>query len=853
MGCLDVTKSLERTVASWFALVTLISISLGFLTFRSLAESSNDVRWVEHTHDVLRLLERAGSLLGEAESSVRGFVITGKDPILEPFERDLPRIEAALKELERETADNPLQQQRLAELRPVVASKIDLQERTILTRREGGIEAVLAMTKGESGVNLMERIREMIEQISNEEQTLLGSRREAAWTSRKWSILSLILGAVANLTILGVVFLQVDRETTRRGRTEGRLAVQHSAMTILSDSVSLDEAIPRLLRAIGENLDVDVTECWLLDKEAAVLRLADYWAKSARFDVMFAKPSHGWTFPKGTGLPGRIWASGEPAWIDDLARDPDFSRAEIAAKVGLRHGFGFPISNRRGLIGVVTLLAGRRQPADQALLKVMATLGEQVGQFVERREREAALVESEARFRTLADGAPIMIWLGEASGGRSWFSRGWLDFSGRPTETESGTGWSEHVHPDDFHQLLKTERAAIESNTAYQVEYRLLRADGVHRWIVERGVPRSVEGDGFVGFIGSCLDVTEIRQAREVAEAASRAKSEFLANMSHEIRTPMNGILGMTELALETSLTDLQREYLGLVKSSADALLTVINDILDFSKIEAGKLDLEHVPFGLRISLEDTVRTLAQRAHSKDLELACRIAPEVPDDLVGDPGRLRQVLVNLVGNAIKFTDRGEVVVSVEVEPHDEVGKGEVGLRFSVADTGIGIPESKRETIFEPFEQADGSTTRRYGGTGLGLTISSKLVDLMGGRIWVEGKVGQGSTFHFTAIFDRGTGKPLPGRMDGDDPMKGLRILVVDDNHTNRRILEEVLTNWGARPSTAVDGISALESLRVSAAEGCPFALALIDGMMPGMDGFELASRIGASGVSRSPS
>ena len=302
----------------------------------------------------------------------------------------------------------------------------------------------------------------------------------------------------------------------------------------------------------------------------------------------------------------------------------------------------------------------------------------------------------------------------------------------------------------------------------------------------------------------------------------------------------MNGIIGMTELALETSLTTLQREYLGLVKSSAESLLTVINDILDFSKIEAGKLDLEEVEFGLRGALEDTIWTLAQRAHSKNLELACRIAPDIPDDLIGDPGRLRQILVNLVGNAIKFTERGEVVVSVQADPDPS---GQTLLRFSVADTGIGIPANKQSTIFEAFVQADGSTTRRYGGTGLGLSISTKLVSLMEGRIWVEGAEGQGSTFHFTSRFGLGS-KPEGLEARGEpESLKGLRVLIVDDNHTNRRILEELLGHWGAIPSMAIDGPSAIEALRSSSDQGNPFDIALIDGMMPGMDGFDLAGRI----------
>jgi two-component system, sensor histidine kinase and response regulator len=392
------------------------------------------------------------------------------------------------------------------------------------------------------------------------------------------------------------------------------------------------------------------------------------------------------------------------------------------------------------------------------------------------------------------------------------------------------------------------EQQIIRTGQPISKEEKETRPGRPDAWVLTTKMPLRDQAGNIVGTFGISKDITELKlanhaleKARREAEAANRAKSEFLANMSHEIRTPLNGIIGMTDLAIETELTPEQRDYLDTVKISADALITVINDVLDFSKIEAGKIDFETTAFDIRDSLAGSLKTISVRADEKGLELLCEVASNVPDVVMGDPSRLRQIVLNLVGNAIKFTHEGEVTLRVQCL---EASEQECTLQFTVADTGIGIAPEKQRTIFEAFSQADTSTTRKYGGTGLGLTISTRLVELMAGKMWLESEVGKGTQFHFTIKLGVADAHALEiGTSVPSEILQGVKTLIVDDNRTNRRILDGMLTRWGMKPFQVESGAEALKALAEAQAAGEPFRVILTDMHMPKMDGFGFIERI----------
>ncbi len=625
--------------------------------------------------------------------------------------------------------------------------------------------------------------------------------------------------------------------------------VQHAAV-VANEAEAVESALQKTLDLVCDFTGWPVGHVYLRSGDLAEeLDSTGIWHldNPQRFES-FREVTEHTTFPSGVGLPGQVLATGEVAWIADVTQASNFLRAQQAEDIKIKGGFAFPILAQGRVIAVLEFFSSRYEPPNPRWLEVINIIGVQLGHVVERKKAEGALADTNARIQAIVGTAADGIITINEQGLIETFNRAAEKILGYEASEVLGLNVSRLMpspyseeHDSYIARYLSTGESRLLGTSR---ELVAKRKDGTI-FPVEIAFSQVQLGNR-LAFTGILRDITdrksslaELAEARDKALEAARLKSEFLATMSHEIRTPMNGVIGMTGLLLDTSLTPDQRRYADTVRSSGEALLTIINDILDFSKIESGKLEFETIDFDLRLCVDETLELLAEKSHAQRLELVGYVFADVPTALRGDPGRLRQVLLNLLGNAIKFTKSGEVTLQVfRLDEDDE----SVTIRCQVTDTGIGIPPDVVARLFQPFTQADSSTTRRFGGTGLGLAICKQLVEQMGGDIGVESTPGQGSQFWFTARLEKqSSGIDVKGCTVRS--LEGLKVCCVDDHPTNRLLLAQYCLDWGLEAVVAATPAEAVGLLKAAASRGKPFDLAILDMEMPEMDGQSLAEVI----------
>ncbi len=869
----------QRTLAEWrltvtFALVLALLFGIGLFGVTQAVRFLSSDHWMDHTSQVIRVIESTLFQVQAAESSQRGYSSTGRADFLPPFETAAAVLPDRLESLRKLVADNPDQAQRCQRFSTAVADKLAITRERIEQRRSLGMTALEPRYMNGQGREAMLKLIAVGQEMINAEQALLRGRtaaRAAGLQNAETAFLA-SLGLCSGLLITGFVLTRRElrhrqtlggalaktnanlaAEIAERRRAQQHLQAEHAVAEVAAENLTLEEATPRLLEAICTHLPWEVGESWTLDADAGVMRLTGSWfataavatEKSRRLQ-RFVQESRAFRFAAVHGLPGRMLSGDTPVWMENILKDDGFLRTALAREAGLQRAYAFPIRDceEGKFTGAMVFFSAETLPPDASLTRTMNTLASLIDQFAKRCCAQAALQESEARFKSFMAHTPAVVAIKDAECRWMFVNHRLEEAFGALAADVIGKRNEDWLPAELAARVTADDRRALDENRLIEITETVPGRHGIPiDWLTLKFPIQQASGKAWLGIVA--LDITartraeaELLRAKEIAEEATRAKSVFLANMSHEIRTPMNGVIGMTGLLLDTPLTAQQRDYGEAVRESAHALLTLINDILDFSKIEAGKLVLEEIDFDLQDTVHSTLELLAEGAQAKGIELLGGVDPDVTPRLHGDPGRLRQVLTNLLGNGIKFTRQGEVSLRVR---RGEESAGDTLLRFEIADTGIGIPPEAQARLFEAFVQADSSTTRQFGGTGLGLAICRQLVERMGGQIGVDSEAGKGSTFWFTVRMAKQA--DAPEKASGRADRAGVKALVVDDNAASRGFLRRQLSADGA-----AGGEEALAALRQAAAANAPYAVAVVDQQMPGMDGLELARAIKADPV-----